>query len=144
VPRVYDRPDDWGDEYDLNPWTSAPSSTRVSRYRYDFANNSVQVQWKNEKNWGYVYGIYEDIPYSQYVQFARATSKGKRINNPFNGFTYDLMTVDEVIEPSNTGRKGLLSRTGQKSPLKGKKPAPNPTLDYRSGLETMGWDVKES
>jgi hypothetical protein len=139
VPRVYDRPDDWGDEWDLSPWTSAPSSTRVSRYRYDFANNSVQVQWKNQKNWGYIYGIYEDIPYSQYVQFARATSKGKRINNPFNGFSYDMMTVDEVIEPSNTTRRGLLSRT---QTAKDKKEGKKPTLDYRSGIETEGWDIR--
>jgi hypothetical protein len=139
VPRVYDRPDDWGNEWDLSPWTSAPSSTRVSRYRYDFANNAVQVQWKNQKNWGYIYGIYEDIPYSQYVQFARATSKGRRINNPFNDFSYDLMTVDEVVEPSNTGLRGLLSRT---QTAKDKKEGKNPTIDYRSGLETEGWDVR--
>lgn len=118
MPRVHTRPRGWGDEWDLSPWTTAPASTRVSRYRYDFANKAVQVEWKNEKNRGYVYGIEEDIPYSQYVQFARAASKGKRINNPFNGFSYDLMTVEEAGEPSNNSRRGLLSRTLTKSQQK--------------------------
>ena len=90
------------DERDLGPWLETPVSTRVSRFRYDFGRRAVQVQWRNNKNHGY---IYEDVPYETYRAMARIASKGRYVNSPMNGFAYRLMTPDEVSAPSNLSRK---------------------------------------
>lgn len=96
-------------QFDLSPWTETSGSTRVSRFRYDHANREVQVQWRNNIGDGYVY---EDVDYEQYRQFARAVSKGRKINTFLNGFPYRPMNGPEVNAPSNPNRKGLTSRVG--------------------------------
>ena len=94
------------DRHDLSPWAETPKSSRVSRYRYDYQNSAIQVQWRNNKNHGY---IYLEVPVEGYQAFARAASKGKHINFPLNTYDYRLMTSDEVQAPSNSER-GLTSR----------------------------------
>ena len=109
MPRVSGRPSDIN-EHDCSPWSHVSSSSRVSAYRYDYANRALQVQWENGLNHGYVYGIDEDLDYETYRRFAYAVSKGKSVNRILNDFSYDLMTSDEVSAPSNSTRKGLQSR----------------------------------
>lgn len=92
--------------HDLGPWQETPNSSRVSRLRYDYLNRAIQVQWRNNKNHGY---IYEDVPYEGFRGFARVVSKGRYINSTLNGYSYRPMTVDEVDAPSND-RRGLVSR----------------------------------
>lgn len=92
---------------DLGPWTETPNSTRVSRYRYDYMNRAVQVQWTNNKNHGY---IYEEMDYEAFRGFARAASKGERVNTHLNDFPYRLMTPDEVDAPSNSRYREGISR----------------------------------
>jgi|SRR6478752_190725 len=94
------------DQHDLTPWAETPNSSRVSRYRYDHLNKALQVQWRNNKNRGY---IYLEVPYEEYRSFARVVSKGRRINVPLNQYDYRVMTPEEVDAPSNAGR-GLASR----------------------------------
>lgn len=94
------------DRHDLTPWSETPKSSRVSRYRYDHMNSAIQVQWRNNKNHGYVY---LEVPEEGYRAFVRAASKGKHINNALNNFDYRLMTPDEVSAPSNSQR-GMTSR----------------------------------
>lgn len=94
-------------QFDLSPWVETPSSSRVSRFRYDHANQAVQVQWTNNLNHGYVY---YDVPYEQYRLFARAVSKGKKINTQLNGYRYELMSEEQVDAGSNTNRSGVASR----------------------------------
>jgi hypothetical protein len=93
--------------HDLTPWVETPSSTRVSRYRYDFATREIQVQWRNNKNDGY---IYRGADYETYRSFARAVSKGKQINRDLNGLEYAPIDPEELNAPSNTRYKGLSSR----------------------------------
>jgi hypothetical protein len=95
--------------FDLGPWAETPASTRVSRYRYDYTNRAVQVQWRNNKNHGYVY---EGVPYEDYRSFARVVSKGKYVNSTLNGFAYRTMTVDEVSAPSNEQRRSVSRARG--------------------------------
>jgi hypothetical protein len=92
---------------DLGPWVETPNSSRVSRYRYDYHNRAIQVQWTNQSNHGYVY---RDVEYEDFRSFVRAMSKGKRINSHLNGYQYELMTPDEVDAPSNMMRYGPTSR----------------------------------
>ena len=92
--------------FDLSPWAETPSSSRVSRYRYDYTNRTIQVQWRNNLNHGY---LYQDVPYEDYRSFARVVSKGRYVNSTLNGYPYRLMTVDEVSAPSNEDR-GIVSR----------------------------------
>lgn len=94
-------------QFDLTPWVETPNSTRVSRFRYDFANRALQVQWTNAKNHGYVY---RDVDYENYRSFARVVSKGKHVNRVLNGFDYELMDTDEVQAPSSASRKAITSR----------------------------------
>jgi KTSC domain len=94
-------------QHDLGPWTETPSSSRVSRYRYDYLNRALQVQWRNNKNHGY---IYLDMPYEGYRAFARAASKGRHVNSTLNLYEYRLMSVDEVDAPSNDDRTGPMAR----------------------------------
>jgi hypothetical protein len=96
-------------QFDLSPWTESSSSTRVSRFRYDHSNREIQVQWRNGIGDGYVY---EDVNYEQYRQFARAASKGKKINTFLNAFPYRPATQQETTAPSNATRQGLTSRVG--------------------------------
>ena len=96
--------------HDIGPWAESPQSSRVSRYRYDYATQQLQVQWTNGKNHGYVY---EAVDRDGYQRFARAASKGKFVNRILNGHPYRLMTVDEVNVPSNPSRRALTSRVVQ-------------------------------
>ena len=107
-PSPFQQPDDTS--HDLGPWIESPSSTRVSRYRYDYAEGSLQVQWTNGKNDGYVY---RGLDRSTYQRFARAVSKGQMINRVLNGFPYERMTPEEVTAPSNPNRQALSSRVVQ-------------------------------
>lgn len=95
------------DKFDMGPWTDTPSSTRVSRFRYDHANRMLQVQWTNQKNHGYLYG---DMTYEEYRSFARAVSKGKRVNSHLNGKPYRLLDPDELAAGTNVQRRGVTSR----------------------------------
>lgn len=96
------------DNADLSPWLETPSSSRVARMRYDHGNRATQVQWTNGKNRGYVYG---DFTYEAYRAFARAASRGRRINTHINGPNpYRLMTPEEANHPSNDRRRGITSR----------------------------------
>lgn len=88
---------------DLGPWVETPNSSRVSRYRYDYENRALQLQWSNNKNHGYVY---RDVEYEDFRGFVRAMSKGQRVNSHLNQFDYDLMSPDEVDAPSNVERFG--------------------------------------
>lgn len=93
--------------HDLSPWSETPGSTRVSRYRYDYINHALQVQWRNGKGPGY---IYFDVPYEVYRSFARLASKGRGINTLLGGLEYREMLSDEVSAPSNSKRAGVTSR----------------------------------
>lgn len=88
-------------KHDLSPWSETPGSTRVSRYRYDYINHAMQVQWRNGKGHGH---IYFDVPYESYRAFARVASKGRAVNERLNGFEYREMTADELSAPSNSAR----------------------------------------
>lgn len=94
---------------DISPWLETPSSSRVARMRYDHGNRAVQVQWTNGKSRpGYVYG---NFTYEAYRAFARAASRGRRINTHINGNNpYRLMSPDEAAHPSNDKRRGISSR----------------------------------
>lgn len=93
--------------YDCGPWVETPFSSRVSRFRYDYANDCIHVQWTNNKNPGYMYfGADRFI----YQRMARAASKGKFINSPLNGLWYQPITPDALEAPSNPNRSGLKSR----------------------------------
>jgi len=96
-----------GGRHDLTEWAETPKSSRVEAYRYDHANNALQVTWRNNANHGY---IYLEVPYERYRSFARAASKGKYVNSALNGFEYRLMDPDEVQAPSNPARRGITSR----------------------------------
>jgi hypothetical protein len=95
------------DVHDLGPWAETPSSSRISRYRYDYAQRQIQVQWRNNKNSGYVY---DDVPYEIFRNFARAVSKGKAINRSLNNFSYGAMQNQEYDLPSNIKRTAIYSR----------------------------------
>ena len=109
---------------DFGPWIETPNSTRVSKYRYDYLNDSMQVMWANNKRAqsgpssptavpGTVYGESANgtpISYDMFRGFARAVSKGKSVNTMLNGWGYRGMSVDERDAPSN-GRYRAPSRT---------------------------------
>ena len=98
-------------EHDLSPWTATPNSSRVSRFRYDHATKQTQVQWTNQIGNGYLYDVSNaPNPYEAYRLFARAVSKGQKINTMLNGLPYRNMTPDEFSAPSNSNRGGLSSR----------------------------------
>ena len=96
-----------GSQHDLGPWIETASSSRVSRFRFDHLQRQLQVQWRNNKNHGY---LYENVDYEGYRRFARVASKGKHINSVLNGFSYREMFVSEVEAPSNDKRRGVGSR----------------------------------
>lgn len=79
------------DSIQCGPWISTPASSRVKRFRYDYGNEVIQVQWTNNKNDGYVY----DAGYEEFRGMVRAASKGKRINDPLNGYPYRPMMEEE-------------------------------------------------
>ena len=111
MPRVDELPYDH-DKFNLSPWVETPSSSRVSRFRYDHANKTIQVQWRNNKNVGYIYDG-PNMNYEAYRRFARAASKGKKINEYLNDFEYRPMTPEEATMTSNSRYRGLQSRVGQ-------------------------------
>jgi hypothetical protein len=98
---------DVGGAHDLGPWIETPSSSRVSRFRYDHLQRSLQVQWTNNKGHGYVY---ENVDYEGYRSFARVASKGKHINSTLDNYTYRPMDPFEYDAPSNDKRRGVGSR----------------------------------
>lgn len=91
------------ERHDCGPWMEAPSSSRIRRYRFDYMNEAVQVQWYNG-NMGY---IYLGVPYEIFRAFTRSASKGKFINSTLNLYEYRPMTPEEVDAPSNERRKAL-------------------------------------
>jgi hypothetical protein len=95
--------------HDLGPWIETPSSTRVSRFRFDHLQRQLQVQWRNNVGPGYVY---ENVDYEGYRAFARVASKGKHINAVLNGYAYRSMHGEEMI-PSNPNRSSITSRLRQ-------------------------------
>lgn len=92
--------------HDLGPWIETPSSTRVSRFRFDHLQRQLQVQWRNGKGPGYVY---ENVDYERMRSFARAASKGRRINSDLDNLVYRPMQGEEEL-PSNPRRSGVSSR----------------------------------
>lgn len=98
---------DVGGAHDLGPWIETPSSSRVSRFRYDHLQRALQVQWRNNKNDGY---LYQNVDYEGYRSFARVASKGKHINSTLNNYEYRPMEVHEYDAPSNENRRGIGSR----------------------------------
>ena len=94
-------------QHDLGPWMETPSSSRVSRFRYDYQNEGLQVQWRNNSNHGY---IYLEVPYEGFRNFARVASKGRYVNSHLNNYEYRLMTDEEVHAPSNTSRSTVSRR----------------------------------
>lgn len=105
-PSPYQPPDD--PRHDLGPWVEAPSSSRITDYRYDYATGELQVRWRNRPpTEGYLYSVGSP----QILQnFARAASKGKMINRVLDGFGYRPMTPEEVQAPANPQRSALTSR----------------------------------
>jgi hypothetical protein len=95
-----------GQAHDLGPWIEVPSSSRVSRFRFDHLQRQLQVQWRNGKGPGH---IYENVDYEGYRSFARVVSKGKYINSTLNNHVFEKMTGQENL-PSNEKRRGLGSR----------------------------------
>lgn len=106
---------------DLGPWIETPNSSRVSAYRYDYLNDSMQVQWKNGKRAqngpssptdvpATMYGGLADggtpIDYEGFRRFARAISKGRAVNTILNGYGYRGMSVDELGADSNDRYRG--------------------------------------
>jgi KTSC domain len=94
------------EQHDLGPWIETPSSTRVSRFRFDHLTRQLQVQWTNGKGPGYVY---DGVDYEGYRAFARVVSKGKHINAVLNGHDKRPMEGEELL-PSNEQRRGIGSR----------------------------------
>jgi len=111
MPENTNRPSD-EEQFDCSPWASTSRSSRVRAYRYDHANDALQVLWKNRPSSGYGY-LYENVSYEEYRSFARAASLGKRINDPltYGNFSYRPMSSQEENAPSNDKRRGLTSRT---------------------------------
>lgn len=89
------------DNYRLNqdpecgPWVVTAASSRVSRFRWDYGNDVLQVQWRNDKNQGYLYAC----GYEEFRSMLRVNSKGKQINNPLNGYPYRPMDAIEYGAP---------------------------------------------
>jgi hypothetical protein len=96
-----------GVAHDLGPWVETPASSRVSRFRFDHLQRQLQVQWRNNKNPGY---LYENVDYEGYRSFARVVSKGRHINSTLNGHVYRPMLPSEIDAPSNEKRQGIGSR----------------------------------
>lgn len=62
---------------DFGPWIETPNSTRVSKYRYDYLNDTMQVMWKNNKMARTGHSSPTDVPGTVYgAGFAR---QGERI-----------------------------------------------------------------
>lgn len=106
---------------DFGPWIETPNSSRVSRYRYDYLNDSIMVEWTNQKRAQSgpssptaepvtIYGALADggtpIDYEGFRRFARAISKGKAVNTILNGFGYRGVSTDEYQADSNERYRG--------------------------------------
>lgn len=83
------------DKIDCGPWYVTPASSRVSRFRYDYGNRMIQVQWTNENepwsNNGYLYAASG----RDFQTLREKASKGKTINNPMNNRPYRPMAQHE-------------------------------------------------
>ena len=103
-------------DHDCGPWIEAPRSTRLTRYRYDYAQGELQVTWKNGR--GHVHttykvggGVGDPEGSAIYRKFAMAASKGKFVNNPLNNVAnYWPSTPEELNAPSNPNRKAVKHR----------------------------------
>lgn len=91
------------EKHDLGPWVETPESSRVASFRYDFANDTLQVQWTNGRR---PY-LYFDVSYERYRAMVRAASKGKYI--PRLGSNYQPMEGEEELV-SNDKRRAPTSR----------------------------------
>ena len=115
---------------DLGPWIETPNSSRVARYRYDYLNDSMQVEWTNgirsqsgpsspTAHHATIYGALADggtpIDYEGFRRFARAVSKGRAVNSILNGFGYRGVSVDEIQASSNPRYRGGSRFTDSKS-----------------------------
>lgn len=61
-----------------------PASSRVRAYRYDFANQTLQVRFHKYDDAYEYYGV----PTAVYASFDSSPSKGRFINSTLNSFTY--------------------------------------------------------
>lgn len=96
-------------QFDFGPWIESPESSRVTRYRYDYANRALQVEWK-KKN-GHLPGTtYMDAGSDVYRRLARSASKGKFVNRVLNGFSYRPTDPAENYAPSNPSRSTVQHR----------------------------------
>lgn len=96
--------------YDFGPWVETASS-RCTRYRYDYANSVLQVEWRNGR--GHVVTAYRDVSSEMYRRFARSASKGKFVNRVLNGSagSYDAIGHnEEFAAPSNPNRRAVKHR----------------------------------
>jgi len=107
-------------DYDFGPWIESTASTRLSRYRYDYANSKLVVEWRNGR--GHIFTTYElgepvdpDDPNdtsfgaTTYRKFAIAVSKGRYVNTTLNPFGYEKSTPEEINAPSNVARRAVKS-----------------------------------
>lgn len=96
--------DDWNedDPHECSPWVETPSSSRVRRFRFDFATSNVHVVWANSR--GAVGHVYENVPSEIYRAFTRSSSPGGAVNSMLNGFHHRPITPEELNLPSSTRR----------------------------------------
>jgi hypothetical protein len=107
------------EDYDFGPWIEVQQSTRLSRFRYDYAQGRLVVTWRTGK--GHVHTTSElgapveveegeerpteSYGATTYRKFAIAVSKGKYVNNILNAFDFDVSTPDDLAAPSNPDRR---------------------------------------
>lgn len=83
--------------HDFGMWVMSPKSSRVSGFRYDFANESVHVQWRD----GGPSYVYTEVPFEIYEAMVRSPSKGKFINSTLGSYDYRRADPAEEDAPSN-------------------------------------------
>ena len=86
--------------HDCGPWIETPQSSRVSSFRYDYANDSLQVQWRR----GGAH-VYLKVPQSEFRGFVVAGSKGRFVTAVLDCFEHRPATPQERNAPSHANRK---------------------------------------
>lgn len=103
-------PDD--QEHDFGPWIET-GSTRCNRYRYDYANSTLQVVWLNGR--GHIVTAYRGVDTDTYRRFAQSASKGRFVNQVLNGAPGGYENIGsprqaEADAPSNPNRSAVKHR----------------------------------
>lgn len=97
--------------HDFGPWIETASS-RATRYRYDYANQALQVEWRNGR--GHVVTKYSGVDSEIYRRFARSASKGKFVNRVLNGAPGGYEPIghgEEFQAPTNPNRRAVKHRS---------------------------------